>query len=93
MNVKILLKDQKALFKSCPSIGIEDALTSIRVVEQFKPENGDAADMQHGVVGFGYCDYFVSYDKMLVDHLSKVKKQLNLSCMPIMSFDLVLDSH
>ncbi len=92
-NVKALLKDQKALFRACPSIGIEDALTSIRVMEQFKPEIGDAADMQHAVVGFGYCDYFVSYDKMLVDHLGKVKKLLNLNCIPVMNFDWPLDSH
>ena len=92
-NVKVLLGDKKTLFTACPSIGIEDVLTGIRVSEQFKPEEGDAADMQHGIVGFGYCDYFVSYDKMLIDHLSKVKNQLNLSCKPTVNFDWPLDSH
>ncbi len=92
-NVKVLLGDKKALFTACPSIGIEDVLTGIRVSEQFKPEEGDAADMQHGIVGFGYCDYFVSYDKMLIDHLSKVRNQLNLSCKPTVNFDWPLDSY
>lgn len=92
-NAKVLLGDKKALFSACPSIGIEDALTSIRVAEQFKPEDGDAADMQHGIVGFGYCDYFVSHDKMLINHLSTIKKKLNLSCTPSMNFDWPLDSH
>ncbi len=92
-NVKALLVDKKALFTACPSIGIEDILTSIRVVEQFKPEEGDAADMQHGMVGFGYCDYFVSYDKMLLNHLSKVKKRLNLNCIPSINFEWSLDTH
>jgi len=65
----------------CPAIAIEHYLTQIRVTEDFVPKESDAADLQHATVAVAYCDYFVSDDKMLVEHCRRTAKQVGVDCM------------
>ena len=57
------------------------ALTQIRATEDFVPKESDAADLQHATVAVAYCDYFVSDDKMLVEHCRRTAKQVGVDCM------------
>ena len=51
------------------------------------PEESDAADLQHATVAVAYCDYFVSDDKMLVEHCRRTAKEVGADCM--VSRDLI----
>lgn len=71
----------------CPAIAVEQSLTRIRAIEDFVPEESDAADLQHATVAVAYCDYFVSDDKMLVEHCRRTAKEVGTDCM--VSRDLI----
>jgi len=64
----------------CPAIAVEQYLTQIRVIEEFVPKESDASDLQHATVAVGYCDYFVSDDRMLVEHCRRTAKQVGADC-------------
>ena len=70
----------REVLAACPAIAVENRLTQIRVSENFNPEPGDAADLQHAIVGLAYCDHFVSDDKMLVEHCRRAVRDCGLRC-------------
>ena len=78
--IDFLSDNTQRVLTDCPAIAVEDYLTRIRVCEPFKPEEGDAPDLQHAIVGVAYCDHFVSDDKMLVEHCRRSGKQAGVPC-------------
>jgi len=75
-----LLNNVRSVLTACPSVTIENYLTRIRLSENFTPKESDAVDLQHAIVGLAYCDYFISDDKMLVEHGKRSVTQANLTC-------------
>ncbi len=78
--LNILLGNKPEVLSRCPTVAIEDALTRIRVSENFKPEPSDAADLQHALVALAYCGHIVSDDKQLRRHADHAVGKLGLSC-------------
>jgi hypothetical protein len=76
-----LVSHMNSVVAACPAIAVEDALTMIRVNEDFNPEEGDAADLQHATIALAYCDYFVSDDRMLVEHSRRVVRRVGSNCV------------
>jgi hypothetical protein len=56
--------DMKAQFHAeCPAIAVEHAMYVLRSQDPKRnPEKQDAIDLQHGVAGLAYCDYFLTRD-------------------------------
>lgn len=78
-SLAYVLAHQQEVLKTCPAIAVEEALSQIRVRTQFRPEHGDAADLQHAIVGLAYCDGFISADKMLLDHCKQATNATGLA--------------
>jgi len=79
-HVDKLVNRMSRVLEACPAIAVENNLTRIRMIEDFKPEEGDASDLQHATVALAYCDYFVSDDRMLVEHCRRVVRDIGLKC-------------
>lgn len=75
-----VLDHLKEVLSTCPTISLEDSLTRIRVRDQFRAKDSDAADLQHALAGLAYCDLFVTDDKMLAEHCRQAVSMSHLSC-------------
>jgi hypothetical protein len=54
---------QTLFFDVCPSLAVEDALTSARTTDpRRKPRRSDGIDMMHSAIALPYCDYFLIRD-------------------------------
>ena len=76
-----LVENPKRVLSECPAVAIENELTKTRVKESFVPEVGDAADLQHAIASVAYCNYFISDDKMLVEHCQRAVLKTGLQCV------------
>ena len=80
-TIDYLVANTDRVRELCPAIAVEHCLTRIRQTEEFVPEESDAADLQHATVAVAYCDFFVSDDKMLVEHCQRTAKTVGVNCM------------
>lgn len=78
--IEFLVDNIQYVLDDCPAVAIEDYLTKTRVVEKFTPKESDASDLQHAIVGVAYCDYFVSDDKMLIEHCRRSASHAGVPC-------------
>ena len=78
--IKFLVDNIQYVLEDCPAVAIEESLTKTRVVEKFTPKESDASDLQHAIAGVAYCDYFVSDDKMLIEHCRRSASHAGVPC-------------
>ncbi|MES2190175.1 MAG: hypothetical protein V4454_08635 [Pseudomonadota bacterium] len=79
-QIEYLVQTTKNILAECPAIAVEEALTQLRLRDSFKPEAGDAADLQHAITPLAYCEYFVTGDKALHGHCLTAVTRAKVSC-------------
>lgn len=84
-QIDFLLKTQKTILATSPSITVEDALTQRRLEDSFAPTPNDAVDLHHPMVPLAYCDYFATGDKRLSEHCRTTVKRVSVACQPYKS--------
>lgn len=61
--IEFCSENKKELYEICPAIAVEDALSTIRTQDSRRhPEEQDAVDLQHSVIGLAYCDFYITRD-------------------------------
>lgn len=78
-SLDYVVAHKRDVLKTCAAIAVEEEMSQVRVRTQFRPEHGDAADLQHAIVGLAYCDGFITDDKMLLDHCGQVANATGLA--------------
>jgi len=66
-------------FRECPAIAVEHYICEARTRDPNRvPEEADAIDLQHGVLGLSYCDSFVTGDRYSYSTATHAIKSLPL---------------
>jgi hypothetical protein len=66
-------------FRECPAMAVEHYLCEARTRDPSRvPEEADAIDLQHGVLGLSYCNSFVTGDRYAFSTATHAIKSLPL---------------
>ena len=77
-RLKGIMDNLSEVYRACPTVAVEEELTSVRVRERFKPQRAHAVDLQHALLAVAHADAFVTDDRDLLRHCQIVAKTLRL---------------